>query len=62
MLENSKDKMQGREKIKKIFHFAGTGVHAPIAIEAETKEEAEKILNETLNKKVPVEKLEEENK
>lgn len=36
-------------KIKEVYHFPGNGVIAPLAVEAESREEAEKLYQEKIN-------------
>lgn len=58
MIENSKTKIIGEaqptlDKDKKIFHFSGSGKYFPLAIQADSLEQAQKIYNE---KRVPYKK------
>ena len=41
--------MMTPQKTKDLFHFPGNGVIAPMAVEAESKEEAEKLYQEKIN-------------
>lgn len=59
MIENSKTKIIGQaeptypNKGKQIFHFSGSGKYFPLAIQAKTLEEAQKIYDQ---KKIPYKK------